>query len=161
MTAAGRATRLLAVLVILAGTLMTAAGVATWAVVRAHLADERITVSADAARYAGKPVDDPLTAYQQATTIEEHALEASAGRTYAELARDDPRRETVMNASFLRASLFTSVVSFGIAAMAAGLGVVTILIGLALLSLARRIARVADPGVSTGRHAAPDPAPAA
>jgi hypothetical protein len=37
-----------------------------------------------------------------------------------------------MNGSFLRASLFTSVVSFGIAAMAMGLGIVFALIGLAL-----------------------------
>jgi hypothetical protein len=37
-----------------------------------------------------------------------------------------------MNGSFLRASLFTSVVSFGIAAMAMGLGVVFVLIGVAL-----------------------------
>ena len=38
----------------------------------------------------------------------------------AELPQDDPTRETVMNGSFLRASLFTSVVSFGVAAMAMG-----------------------------------------
>jgi hypothetical protein len=44
-----------------------------------------------------------------------------------------------MTASFLRASLFTSVVSFGVAAMAAGLGLVFILIGWALLSIARSL----------------------
>ena len=42
-----------------------------------------------------------------------------------------------MTASFLQASLFTSVVAFGVAAMAAGLGVVFILIGLALRAIAR------------------------
>jgi hypothetical protein len=40
-----------------------------------------------------------------------------------------------MTASFLRASLFTSVVSFGVAAMAAGIGLVLILIGAALIVL--------------------------
>ena len=44
-------------------------------------------------------------------------------------------RATVMNGSFLRASLFTSVVSFGIAAMAMGLGLVFMLIGFALRGL--------------------------
>jgi hypothetical protein len=39
-----------------------------------------------------------------------------------------------MIASFLQASLFTSVVAFGVAALAAGLGVVFILIGVALRS---------------------------
>jgi hypothetical protein len=63
---------------------------------------------------------------------------AGAG-TYAELSPDDPTRNTVMTASFLRASLFTSVVSFGVAAMAGGLGIVLLLIGWALLSLASAI----------------------
>ena len=43
-----------------------------------------------------------------------------------------------MTASFLRASLFTSVVSFGIAAMAMGLGVLFILVGIALSMLGKQ-----------------------
>lgn len=49
---------------------------------------------------------------------------------------DDPLRATLMNASFLRASLFTSVVSFGVAAFAMGMGVLSILFGWALRRLA-------------------------
>jgi len=128
--------RVLAVLVVVAGVVLVVAGVATWFVVQAQLSDERITVSEDADRFAGDDVDGPLTAYSEAETIEKHALEASGGKTYAELDRDDPTRETVMTASFLRASLFTSVVSFGVAAMAVGLGVVLVLVGWALLSIA-------------------------
>ena len=41
-----------------------------------------------------------------------------------------------MQASFLRASLFTSVVAFGVAALATVLGIVLVLIGWALRSLA-------------------------
>jgi len=128
--------RVLAVLVVVAGVVLVIAGVATWFTVQAQLSDERITVSEDADRFAGDDVDGPLTAYSEAETIEKHALEASGGKTYAELDRDDPTRETVMTASFLRASLFTSVVSFGVAAMAVGLGVVLVLVGWALLSIA-------------------------
>jgi hypothetical protein len=40
-----------------------------------------------------------------------------------------------MNGSFLRASLFTSVVSFGVAFFAFGVGVVSLLIGWALIKL--------------------------
>jgi hypothetical protein len=65
----------------------------------------------------------------QADIIQHHALEASGGQTYAELDMDDPVRETVMDASFLRASLFTSVVSFGVAAFAMGMGVLSIMFG--------------------------------
>jgi hypothetical protein len=107
------------------------------------LSDERITVSDDAAHFAGDAVDGPLTAYTEAQTIEKHATKASGGKTYAELAPDDPTRNTVMTASFLRASLFTSVVSFGVAAMAGGLGIVLLLIGWALLSLASAVRSIA------------------
>ena len=41
-----------------------------------------------------------------------------------------------MNGSFLRASLFTSVVAFGVAALVVGVGVVFGLIGFALRRLA-------------------------
>ena len=137
--------RVLAVLVVVAGVVLVVAGVATWFVVQAQLSDEQITVSDDAERFAGEDVDGPLTAYSEAETIEKHALEASGGKTYAELDQEDPTRETVMTASFLRASLFTSVVSFGVAAMAVGLGVVLVLVGWALLSIAGAFAQASVP----------------
>jgi hypothetical protein len=132
--------RVLGLLLVLAGAVLLVAGVATWIVVQNQLAAENITVSEDAERYAGDPVDGPLTAYQEAEVIEKHALEASGGKTYAEMERTDPERATVMDASFLRASLFTSVVSFGVAAFAAGMGVLVALIGWALMLVARSLA---------------------
>ena len=140
--------RVLAVLVMVAGVVLLVGGIGTWFVVQAQLSDERITVSDDAERFAGDDVDGPLTAYSEAETIEKHALEASGGKTYAELDQEDPTRETVMTASFLRASLFTSVVSFGVAAMAAGLGVVLILVGWALLSIAGAFAATGPPSAA-------------
>ena len=62
------------------------AGLGTWFLVRSQLSDERITVSDDAAHFAGDAVDGPLTAYTEAQTIEKHATKASGGKTYAELA---------------------------------------------------------------------------
>jgi hypothetical protein len=129
--------RVLGLVVIIAGCILTIAGVVTWFVVQEQLSDENITVSEDADLFAGEPVEGPFTAYSEANTIEEHALEASGGKTYAELDRDDPTRDTVMTASFLRSSLFTSVVAFGVAAMAFAVGLVLIVIGLALNILAR------------------------
>jgi hypothetical protein len=129
--------RLLGSLVIIAGVILVVAGVATYVVVATTLGDQKITVSNDAARFAGQPVDQPWEAYAQADVIAEHANEIAGGKTYAELPQDDPNRQTVMTASFLQASLFTSVLAFGVAAMAAGLGVVFLLIGFALRSMAR------------------------
>jgi hypothetical protein len=134
--------RVLAWIVLAAGIVLIAAGVATWFVVKDQLSDEKIVVSQDAEHFAGDDVDGPLTAYSEADTIRKHALEASGGKTYAELDQDDPTRETVMTASFLRASLFTSVVSFGVAAFAAGVGVLMILIAVALLRICRLLAPV-------------------
>jgi len=128
--------RLLALLVIIAGALMVVGGVVTWFAVQSQLADENITVSEDASMFAGDDVNGPFSAYVEANTIEKHALEATDGKTYAELGREDPTRQTAMTASFLRASLFTSVVAFGVAFMAAAIGVLLILIGWALRSLA-------------------------
>jgi hypothetical protein len=129
----------LSILVIVAGAIFIVAGVVTWFVVRDQLADENIVVSEDADRFGGWDVDGPFTAYAEADAIEGHALEASGGMTYAELDREDPTRETVMTASFLRSSLFTSVVAFGVAFMAAGLGLVLVGIGAALLLAAHRL----------------------
>lgn len=44
-----------------------------------------------------------------------------------------------MNASFLQASLFTSVVAFGVAAMAFGMGVLFVLIGLGIRDVRRQV----------------------
>ena len=85
-------------------------------------------------------MDGPLTAYSEAQTIKKHSLAASGGKTYAELDKDDPTRDTVMTASFLRASLFTSVVSFGVAAFAAVVGVLMIIVGFVLLKLGKIVA---------------------
>ncbi|KHK96899.1 LigA [Microbacterium mangrovi] len=141
------AVKTIGVLGILAGILLIVVGIVAWAAVSAELRAEKITVPDDAVAFAGQQVSGPLTAYVQAETIQKHAMEASGGKTYAELSSDDPARATVMNASFLRASLFTSVVSFGVAAFAIGVGILAILFGFAFLKVAGaiRASRVAAP----------------
>ena len=123
---------------IVAGILLVLAGGTTWGMVRSQLVAENITVAEDARMFAGETVAGPLTAYFQADIINHHALDMAGGKTYAELDREDPVRAVVMNGSFLRASLFTSVITFGVAAFAAGMGVLFILVGYALRLLAGR-----------------------
>jgi uncharacterized membrane protein YdbT with pleckstrin-like domain len=125
--------RTAAVITIVAGVVFIVAGVLTYITVSNTLADQKITVAEDAARFAGQAVDQPWEAYAQADVIAKHASEVAGGKTYAELPRDDPDRNTVMTASFLQASLFTSVVAFGVAVMAVGLGLVLIVVGWGLL----------------------------
>jgi hypothetical protein len=126
------------------GSLLIIGGVGTWILVSTTLADQKITVSDDASCLAGDEVDGPFSAYCQAMVIDKHALEATGGLRYAELDQDDPKRQTAMTASFLQASLFTSVVAFGVAAMAMAIGVLFILIGLGIRDVARRIRDLAS-----------------
>jgi hypothetical protein len=124
------------ILGIVGGILLILVAVIAWIGVTNQLTAENITIPDDAAAFQGQQVTGPFTAFVQADVINKHALEASDGKTYAELPQDDPVRETVMQASFLRASLFTSVVAYGVALFAAGMGVLAILFGWAIHRLA-------------------------
>ena len=135
-----RIPRIVAIISIVAGVVMIVGGAVTYYIVHRELADEHIVVSDDAASNAGEPVEGPFTAYSEAMVIKEHALDIGEGKTYAELPQDDPKRDTVMTASFLRASLFTSVVSFGVAAFAAATGVLMVIIGFVLLKVTSTLA---------------------
>ena len=121
---------------IIGGIALIVVGVVVWIMVSSQLRAEAIVVPEDAMAFQGQTVAGPFTAFVQADIIQHHALEASGGKTYAQLGQDDPVRQTMMTASFLRASLFTSVVSFGVAAFAIGIGILSILFGWALHRLA-------------------------
>jgi hypothetical protein len=131
--------KIVAIIMIVAGGIMIVVGGFTYYQVSEELADEKIVVSDDAERFAGEDVTGPLTAYSEAETIKKHASEIADGKTYAELEQDDPRRDSVMTSSFLRASLFTSVVAFGVAFLVMGLGVLFILLGIAMLSIIKHL----------------------
>ncbi len=128
----------ISIVLMVIGALMIIGGGTTYGMVSSTLAQERITVSPDTCM-GGSAINGPLPAYCEAMIISEHALKATGGKTYAELDREDPLRAVAMNGSFLRASLFTSVVAFGVAALAVLLGILFILVGIALRSLAGRV----------------------
>lgn len=121
---------------ILGAIVLIVGGGVVWGIVSSQLAAENISVAEDAAFLGGAPVAGPFSAYAQADIINHHALAMADGKTYAELDKEDPLRATVMNASFLRTSLFTSVVSYGVSAFAMGMGVLSGLFGFAILTLA-------------------------
>jgi hypothetical protein len=135
--------KVVAILLYIAGAVLLLGGAGTWYTVSNQLAAENITVTDDAPCQQGQDVNGPLEAFCMAEIINTHALEATGGKTYAELDREDPLRAVAQSASFLRASLFTSVVAFGVAAFAMGIGVLSILIGLGIGALDKRT-RTAD-----------------
>ena len=140
-----RMPRFMSVTSIVVGVLAVVIGVTVYLMVHFELADQKITVSDDAPFLAGDDVDGPFSAYAEAMAINKHALNAGGGRTYAEIPSDDPTRDTVMTADFLQASLFTSVVAFGVAALVLALGIVMVLFGLTFRELDRRTRRTRAP----------------
>ena len=64
--------------------------------------------------------------------IDKHTMEITGGLTYAELDREGRDRATAADSVFLQGSLFTSVVAFGVAAMAVVVGIVLTPIGFAM-----------------------------
>jgi len=148
--------KIISIILIVAGGVMIVVGGVTYYLVHRELSDENIVVSDDATNFAGEPVEGPFTAYSQATVIKKHTEELSGGKTYAELDREDPLRATVMDSSFLRASLFTSVVAFGVAALVGALGLLFILIGIAMLAIDKRLLA---PATVSETDPAPEPVP--
>lgn len=152
MTKSSGAARFVAVLCIIFGIVAIGGGVATWATITSQLAAENITVPKDSPLMPGAKVQDPISAYAQAEIINHHALTASGGKTFAELgtmitdaraAGDNAKadelqttRNTLQTASFLRASLFTSVLAYGVSLLVVGLGLMFLLLAVALFSLA-------------------------
>ena len=132
--------KIVAILLYVAGAILLVGGAGTWYSVSHQLANENITVTDDAPCQQGQAVNGPIEAYCMAEIINTHALESTGGLTYAELDREDPLRAVAQSASFLRASLFTSVVAFGVAAFAMGVGVLSILIGVGIGALDKRTA---------------------
>lgn len=125
------------------GVILVLGGLGTWLLVSSTLKEQNIVTSDDAC-LPDREVAGPFTAYCQAKIIEQHTLDRTDGLYYSQLERDDPRREVALTSSFLQTSLFTSIVAFGLAAMAAAIGVLFVLIGMGIRD-------VSQPGAGPGR----------
>jgi hypothetical protein len=126
--------------------------------VRAELAAAKIVTPEDAS-IPNAPVVDAATAESMADIINEHALAATGGKTYAEMGRflaadggdtsdeaqalkDDegnpvpnPLRNVAFQAAALRTSLYTSVMAFNVADLVAGLGAAIAILGALLVGV--------------------------
>jgi hypothetical protein len=102
--------------------------------VRDTLADERI-ITAEDAEIPLAAVDNADEAKAQADIIREHALEASGGKTYSEMDRNDPARATYLNSVTLRTALMESYLAFKVSDLVLGMGVIVVLLGLSHVAL--------------------------
>jgi hypothetical protein len=120
------------------GVARVVVGIVAWARVSSQLAAEKIVIPGSARRFAGRSVRGPLTAYAQAETINTIALQATGGRTYAEIEEGDPAAETAKDGALLRSSLLTSVLAFGVAAGEMASGALLVLAGTTLPKIVRQ-----------------------
>jgi len=110
------------------GIFMMSEGWAAKDDVRDALKRENITTSEDA-RIPNVPVDDAETAEAEADVIEQHVLEITGGKRYAELDRDDPNRPVVLNSVTLRSALNLAVMGFRVSDLVVGMGAFMIVAG--------------------------------
>jgi hypothetical protein len=125
--------------------------------VRDTLAAEKIVTAQDA-DIPLAAVTGPNEAKAQADAIREHVLKITGGKTYAELAQNDPNRPTYLNSVTLRTALMESYLAFKVADLVLGVGIIVALLGLSqvalgtYLGLAARTAREPEPRATN--HAA-------
>ncbi len=96
--------------------------------VRDSIVSENIITSEDAS-IPNVLVDNAAKAKAEADVIEVHYLEITGGKTYADLDRDDPNRETAFRAVQLRTSLNLAVMGFKVSDLVIGMGFFMIVVG--------------------------------
>lgn len=111
-----------------AGIYMLTEGLRAKDEVRDAVVSENIITSEDAS-IPNVLVDNAAKAKAESDVIEMHYLEITGGKTYAELDRDDPNRETAFRAVQLRTSLNLAVMGFRISDLVIGMSIFMIVVG--------------------------------
>jgi len=111
-----------------AGLFMVSQGRSAHNDVRDALAAERIVTPEDS-ELPNTPVTGPREAKAQSDAIWAHVMKMTGGKTYAELARDDPLRATYLQSVTLRTALMESYLAFKVADLVMGIGLIVALLG--------------------------------
>jgi uncharacterized membrane protein len=122
--------------------------------VRTELVAQNI-VTPDDASIPNTQVTDVATAQSMADIINVHALAATDGLTYAEMDRENPARQTALNAANLRTSLYTSIMAFQVGDLVIGLGLMIVVMGLAVGGLGVVLASLVIPTIAQKVHVHP------
>ena len=111
-----------------AGIYMLTEGIRAKDEVRDAVVSEGIITSEDSS-IPNVLVDSADTAKAESDVIEVHYLEITGGKTYAELDRDDPNRETAFRAVQLRTSLNLAIMGFKVSDLVIGMSAFMIVMG--------------------------------
>ncbi|HEX9121884.1 MAG TPA: hypothetical protein VF984_00760 [Actinomycetota bacterium] len=151
-----------------AGAYTTMQGFNAKGQVREQLVAQHITTPEDA-EIPNALVDDVATAHAMANIIGVHALEATGGKTYAEMGRflaadggdtsdeaaalkdsegnpvPNPLRDVAFQASSLQSMLHTSHMAFNVADLVIGIGALIMVLGIAVGGIGVALAAMAIP----------------
>jgi hypothetical protein len=111
--------------------------------VRDSLAAEQIVGTPDS-KIPGQKVDTGSEAKAFAEVMRHHALEATGGKTYAQLAQDDPKRETWVTETALSTALNTSYFAEQVALFSIVMGIALLLTGFGFGVVSLRLLRRSD-----------------
>ena len=160
------------------GAYMAARGLDARAEVREQLVAQNITTPEDA-EIPNALVQDAATAHAMANIIGVHALEATDGKTYAEMGRfltpdggdtsdetqalkdeagnpvANPLRNVAFQASALQTSLHTSHMAFDVADLVIGLGAMVVVLGFAFIGIGIALGGLTNPVWSRRFHVEP------
>ena len=114
--------------------------------VRGDLAREQIVGTPDST-IPGQKVDTGKEAEAFAAVIRKHTLEATGGKTYAQMDREDPQREMWVTSTALSTALNTAYFAESVATFAIVMGVALLLTGVGFLVLTVAVLR---PAARTG-----------
>jgi hypothetical protein len=117
-------------ILLVSGLFMITQGMSARDEVRNALEDERITTSENAS-IPSRPVNGADEAKAQADIIQQDVLNMTGGRTFAELERNDPMRNTYVTSIALRTALMQSYMAFKVADLVMGVGALVAVLGLA------------------------------
>ncbi len=123
---------ILGVVFVAGGIYMMTEGQSAKNEVRDAIVAENI-ITAEDASIPSVQVNSAATAKAQADVIEKHYLDITGGKTYSELDRDDPARETAFRAANLRTSLNLAVMGFKVSDLVIGMGAFMVVIGAAFV----------------------------
>lgn len=118
-------------------------------------ASGKVVDAAVPAAWSGKTVNSAASAKAMSDIIEHHALTATKGKTFSEMDRNDPARNTAFQADTLRTSLMTSVMAFNVGDLVIGLGLMILVVGLAFGGLGVALGALAIPALGRKVHVEP------
>jgi len=102
------------------------------------IARENIITPADA-RIPEKQVRGPLTLKAQADIIRVHVLKMTEGKTYAEMSREDSKRDIWITATTLITALNLGIITYGLAALVLLLGCMSVWMAFVFYTLSKKV----------------------